>query len=236
MRVYGTMRATAVSVALLIGAAAQADAAPIANGSFENGFAGWDAIGRAFVITGDIAPTDGSYHVLMDTAGQPHVPFDSTGATRGDILGFFGVASGLDGFVEGSAVSQAINVSAGQTLLFDFNFLSAEGADPLPANDAAFLFADGQFFKLADVLTAAFGPADPLDGMAATGYQPFGYTFTTGGPQTIGFAVMDSGDVFVKSELLVDNVRVQIDAPATLPVLVAALAMAGRFRRRRPPA
>lgn len=129
---------------------------------------------------------------------------------------FLGQPSGtIDGLgngnaTEGSAIKQTFAASAGQTVTFDWNFLTNEATPNTPFNDFAFVSVRplGGTSTLADT-NSRF----PLLGNNAqfndeTGYNTFSYEIPTTGTYTLGLGVVDVGDTIVNSGLLVDNVNV----------------------------
>ena len=140
-------------------------------------------------------------------------------------------------FTTGSAISQdSIDVSAGMTMSFDFALATQEasslfGATPQP--DAAFLFADGQFHKLA-LATEVTPPALLFNQEVSDGYSAFEYTFQNSGPQTIGLVVFNYDNSSAASRLFVDNIEfAAVPLPASLPLFVAGLMGLGWISRRR---
>lgn len=171
-----------------------------------------------FAISSGLTAVDNS--ILVD---------DGNGGSKVGGPSFFGF---------GSAISQDIgNVSVGLTMTFDVTFSTAEltqfGSSSAP--DAAFLFADGVFhllFSAGDIPV----PAVLLGQDVVTSKIGESYTFTTAGPQTIGFAVFDIDSSFGESRLYVDNLQLEFAAvplPASLPLFIAGLAGLGWISRRR---
>jgi hypothetical protein len=109
------------------------------NGSFETGdFSSWDTAGSTSIETAEfgVGPTDGTYQALL-TNGYSSM-------SDADLETFLGLAEGsLDGLgngdaTEGSAIKQTIAVQAGDTLTFDWDFLTNEGMSSY-FNDFAFV-------------------------------------------------------------------------------------------------
>ncbi|MEC4882223.1 MAG: hypothetical protein SAL70_12910 [Scytonema sp. PMC 1070.18] len=185
----------------------------ILNGGFETGnFTNWSTIGTAFVDKSDfgIFPPEGTYSALLITGaaedGELNVFSDS------DIESFLGLKSGtLDALIEkngieGSAILQTFTAKAGDTLSFDWNFLTNEASDTEIFNDFAFITINGEVFKLADTFSSLFSSsANEFD--SETGFQAFSYTVSTDGIFTLGFGVLDAGDTMMSSGLSIDNVK-----------------------------
>ena len=142
--------------------------AGVMNGGFESGAfgPGWTSIGATdvkSVATFAGTPTgSGTFHALMDTStsGGPN-----GGGAVSDVAleTFLGLAVGtLDALsagdvTEGSAIKQTLTVSAGDSLSFDWNFLTNEDT-PDFFNDMAFYsITDGTGAVLiADTFSAGF--------------------------------------------------------------------------------
>jgi hypothetical protein len=255
--------------------------AQIANGSFETGFVDWSAIGGAAVTdsTFGVNPTVGFNQAFLTT--------DSTGMTGvgpngteniGPSVSASSIASGLNlsastlnnivpqtTAIDGSAISQSINVTAGQTLIFNYNFLTAE--DPAASsygaaynNDFSFFTLNGNAYELADSYgTNSTGTITPNpngiepnagDYLMQTGYQTYDFKFATAGTYTLGFGVVDGlspntdGGNDIASALLVDNVYLQNPVAAapeagtfaqTALLLIAGGALLSVMRGRKQP-
>jgi hypothetical protein len=196
------------------------------NEGFENGdFSFWQTIGTATVITtyAGFNPTEGNLMAKLDagTAEQFQVegflgiPFDSSRT----------ISSGFNnGFVAGgSALKRVVDVFAGETLAFDFNFLGLQEA--LPFNDFA-------FFSVVPGLAMPGGQKQPggtngpilltdvahTGNQSASGWMTQTFTFTEAGTYTLGIGVFNQGDnaSSANSNLLVDNLR-PISAPGVVP-------------------
>ncbi|MEC4818323.1 MAG: hypothetical protein SAK29_34385, partial [Scytonema sp. PMC 1069.18] len=155
-------------------------------------------------------PPEGTYSALLITGaaedGELNVFSDS------DIESFLGLKSGtLDALIEkngieGSAILQTFTAKAGDTLSFDWNFLTNEASDTEIFNDFAFITINGEVFKLADTFSSLFSSsANEFD--SETGFQAFSYTVSTDGIFTLGFGVLDAGDTMMSSGLSIDNVK-----------------------------
>ena len=225
------LRAT-FALAALFGIGGSATAG-IVNGSFEDGFSGWNRIGSTSIrtITFGSGPTDGLQQALLSTAaGRPVADQSSIETFLGLTAGSLDTVSGGNP-IHGSAISQTINVSAGAVLSFDFNFLTDEDT-PGSFNDFAFWTLSDSANLLADT-TSAF-VFSPTVFSEETGYGTFSYTFTTGGTYLLGFGVMHEEDFGVDSGLLVDNVFATPE-PSTLGMwgILGFAAAGGHWWRKR---
>jgi hypothetical protein len=197
---------------------AQFTVSVINNPSFETGdFTGWTTLGNDTIKTSayGTGPTDGVYDALITGGGIAVATIES----------FMGVAAGsLNGLgngttFDGSALKQTINVSAGQTLKFDWNFLTNEQTSSTnPFNDFAFVSlkptsGSGFLATLASTHTPGFVAAPPQTGFASmTGFKTFSFTFTTGGSYVLSVGAVNVGDTAFPSGLLVDNFRITTGA------------------------
>src|SRR5271163_2319836 len=110
--------------------------------------------------------------------------------------------------MNGSAIMQSITVTAGETLSFDFNFLTnapSPASNPLGALDPFAFVTQPVLTDFADnfsMLTAA----PPLSGfLYQTGLQAFTETFSTGGSYMFGLGVVDVTTDQYSSALAVSN-------------------------------
>ena len=234
--------------------------AQVLNPSFEltPNFLDWTVTGAASIETSAYdpgsPPTNGIKYALLTndaTSGSVSV------STLESALGYAsGTLTGLgDGTVkDGSAISQTFHGTAGQTLTFDWDFLTNQ-LDPTLIthnDDFAFWSISGVPSIIADVFTGNFlspeGSSQSQDYLDETGFThslPVSYTFPTTGMYTLDFGVVNVNAESVASGLLVDNVQIAssvVPPPGTpepgalalfagLGVTVAAK-MASRRRRR----
>ena len=110
---------------------------------------------------------------------------------------------------EGSAITQTFNVNAGDTLSFNYRFLTNEGS----LLDYAFYTINGVKFNLAQVANAT-NPSSPFQ--FETGLLTGNHLFSASGSVTLGFGVVDIGDFSATSALDIDNVTITLPEPATL--------------------
>ena len=173
------------------------------NTGFETGdFTDWNTFGDASVQTSfnDTLPTEGVYQAVLTS--------DAGSISDAELEAGLGLITGaLDGLgngnaTEGSAIELTpIDVTVGDTLTFDWDFLTGEFTGPNAFyNDFAFIsIVDESGSTLfTDTLDSASLGATP-------GYETFNYTFDTAGTFTVSFGVLDVQDTAVASTLLVDN-------------------------------
>jgi len=197
---------------------------------FESGdFTGWTTTGDTSVETADFGsdPTEGTFQGLVTTFGGS--------ISSADLETFLDVAPnslnslGNDNPIEGSAIKVQFTANGGETISFDWNFLTNEtdfDADPASFNDFALVtlttaselgdtgFPDG---------TASGLIASPTIFADETGFQSFSTTLPTGGIYTLGIGVLDVGDTTFDSGLLVDNVSITTPTPINgAPVSLSA--------------
>lgn len=249
---------------ILVFSASTAHAAVI-NPGFESGdFTGWSSIGEV-LIAGPLAgsvPSSGPgtvYDADGNVVSPGAVTFTGTGnyqallgtgidssdpdpVSAGLVESFFGLPAGtfvlMSGNVpaDGSGIKQDITVNAGDTLSFDWSFITNRTpANPL--NDFAFFTVGPTALKLADTFYPEFFQADLLD--FTTGVRTFTYSFPSAGLYTIGVGVIETtgGDT---SALLFDNVRLttsgvpstNVPEPATFFLVLTGAILGSRLNRR----
>lgn len=213
--------------------------AAVVNGSFEDpnaGF-GYEREGLAGIVDSGfgVNPTDGSFQALLRT-GDGGV--GNTGATVAELATFLSItpadiAAVAPNAFNGSALSQVITVNALDTLTFDWNFLTAEGAGN-PQDTAFFSLgptgAPPTFF-LANPANAAGGPVGIF--ARQTGYAGYSYQFADAGNYVLGFGVVNVTDAFGPSALLIDNIKVTAVPEPTALAGLGLLGLSLTFRRRR---
>ncbi len=208
--------------------------AVVINPGFETGdLTGWASIGDVSIVdsTFGSGPSEGTFQALLTTgAGAVGVA---------DLEGFLGVESGAlstfsgETVTQGSAIKQTVTVTPGETLSFDFNFLTDEIDAPGVFNDLGFAIVNSTF----DVLADTFSPLIPSTTIFddETDFQNFlNGPFILGDTFTVAFGVVDVGDTVFDSALLVDSsASTAVPEPATLSFLGIALIGAGFAARRR---
>ncbi|MEQ9370686.1 MAG: S8 family serine peptidase [Coleofasciculus chthonoplastes F3-SA18-01] len=178
---------------------------PFFNFGFENGdFTNWTTIGNTTIETNSIGsnPTDGNYQAFIT---------NSVGSVSDtDMEQFFGLTAGaLDNLgngdiIEGSGLQfQPIKVQVGDSISFDWNFITNEENSSSFSDFGFVSITSGVLSELADTnsnfsrFTGSFG--------SQTDYGTFTHQFTESGIFTIGVGLMDAGDSYVDSGLLIDN-------------------------------
>ncbi|WP_218082035.1 PEP-CTERM sorting domain-containing protein [Anthocerotibacter panamensis] len=223
------------ALALLPAAAVQA--ATFVNPGFETGtFSGWQTIGNTSIASSSVGsgPPEGTSQALLSTAG-------TTPALANPLEFFLGLPAfslnslGNGSVVEGSAIQQTFTATAGELLSLQWNFLS-DDVGAASNNDFAFISING-LSTLANTATASFfSSATAFD--FETGFQTFSFVIPTTGTYTLGLGVVDVGDRFIASALLVDNIRftaAAVPEPATvLGIAGFGSLIAGSWRKRRP--
>ncbi len=212
-----------------------AHAAPT-NGNFETGdLTGWTSIGLTGAATSSIGvtPTEGTYQAYVDNTGNGTVGANIIAAALGlsgpDIL-----ALGAGAPTVGSAIYQDVSVSAGDTLYFDWNFITDE-LDELPQyNDFAFFSVDSAAFLLASRNSSTYDTVSPPLGFdGQTDWSTQTYTFTSSGTVRLGFVSFDVYDAGHDSWLLLDAMIIPAPEPSTLALLAAGLPVGLFLLRRR---
>jgi VCBS repeat-containing protein len=168
-----------------------------------------------------ILPLEGSYLTVLNTDGATQASMETfLGLDQGELDQWAQQDSQAPGYnnslsgnaTSGSAAVIQIEVVAGQTVSFDWNFIAS---DYMPYNDYAIVTINGEIYgELSDVLALQNEQGD----VTSTGWQTFTYTATESGTLTIGIADIDVGDQVVDSHLLIDNVRVGVSGDAGEPI------------------
>ena len=206
----------------------------VVNGDFNTGSftPGWETLGTTSIEDSSfgIAPPSGmTYHALMQTDQG------TTGASAAALESFLGLAPNSlssQGVTEGSAIRQTLFVNAGDTLSFDWNFLTDQYPGSVDNNDFAFFTLGGTLITLADTFTPSV-PSLFSPFARETQYTSFTYTAPSTGGYTLGFGVVDVGDSAVNSGLLVTNVvNTPVPEPLTLFGSLAALGFLAKARRQ----
>ncbi|MDJ0553212.1 MAG: trypsin-like serine protease [Microcoleaceae cyanobacterium MO_207.B10] len=194
----------------------------IENGSFEKGFSGWSTIGASTIQNSNfgITPSDGDFNALILN--------DLLAVSDYQIEDFLGLPlyslvdlSPTGSFpAQGSAIKQTFQAKAGDTLTFDFNFLTDEFTPDEIYNDFYFVSISGL-----DILADTFSPF--VDSatifVEETEYQSFSYVIPETGTYTLGLGVIDAEFPGILSGVLIDNVKLSsVPEPGTILGLFAS--------------
>jgi hypothetical protein len=187
--------------------------AAIINGGFETGdFTGYTTTGDASIKTAafGITPPEGTHQALI-TNNAPAVAASAVET----FLALPATTLTAAGATNGSAFKQTFTLNAGDTLSFQWNFLTSEfGPDP-DFNDFGFYTLNGVLTRLADTLSPLVA-APPATGFVnQTGYATVTLTGLAAGSYTLGFGVVNVTDTFIASGLLVDNLLLTPRGPTT---------------------
>ena len=223
------------------------------NGNFETGnLNGWSSAGDVKAVA--VATGIGFQAVLTNAAKTNQDDFPaSTGALN--VSGVdplaVGSISGLDGFLnlssylvangtslldlaslsatEGSAISQSINLSAGETLSFLWDFATADNVE----GDYAFVLINGQKAVLANLLNSNPNASlmNPL--ISNTGQQLYSFTAIASGAYAVAVGLVDVNDFGSSSMLTVGEFAVSaVPEPSQWAAIVAGLFLVSRFVKR----
>jgi hypothetical protein len=217
--------------ALLLGSSI---ALAIPNGGWEFGSnLGWSTIGSTPVKTAafGITPTQGVHMGHIETTGN----FTAGAPAVAAALGLTGPAIaglGQGSPINGSAIYRTFLISAGQTLSFNWNFVSDELTETPTFNDFAFMTINsGTPSLLASRNTSTWNFVSPPPGFdAQTNWAGYSQTFAVGGSYTFGFAALNVGDAGHNSALLLDNFQL---SPVPEPTTAALVVSGAVFLRRK---
>jgi len=207
--------------------------AVVINQGFETGdFTGWDTIGDVSVVDGSFGsgPPNGTFQALLST-GDDAVDVDELEAFL-DVAPGTLTALGGEFVTSGSAIKQTVTVDPGETLAFDFNFLT----DEIPAlgevNDFGFAIVNSGFNLLADTFSTLVPSSTVF--VDETAFQAFlEGPFVFGDTFTLAFGVVDVDDTVANSGLLVDASATAVPEPAALGLVGLALIGMGAMTRQR---
>ncbi|WP_447970447.1 PEP-CTERM sorting domain-containing protein [Nitrospira sp. M1] len=241
-------------------------ALPLSNGGFETGSLNhWQTLGLVNVETSVFGsgPKQGNSQVFLNT--EDGTSMDT--ASINHIEAFLGVSQGLVdsihpapgpsfGAKDGSAIKQDFHASAGETLSFQYNFLTSDGlwgggVDPDASRDVSFVTLTGPNMSLGKILSNTLDiPNAPEETLVSinpfrssptpfnleTGFRHVSLVLPTDGNYTVGFGVVNSGFVGASSGLLVDQVSTTpsqpVPEPSTILLLTSGLIGLATWHRR----
>ncbi|MBD2440585.1 PEP-CTERM sorting domain-containing protein [Nostoc sp. FACHB-110] len=233
-RNYSTLLAITAGLISLPTAFISAPAyAGLRNGSFETGdFTGWSTTGNTSIKTASFGsqPKQGNFQALVSTTA------DGRTATPGELEDFLGLEpfslDNINGPIfSGSALQQEFSAVAGQTLSFNWNFLTNEASQSPNFNGFAFVKINKSTQKLADTFSTLI-PSSTFF-VSETGYRTFSYTIPTTGNYSLGIGVATVGDAFGGFGILVDNAALVPEPGSVVGLVAIASASLGNTLRRR---
>ncbi|GEM_PF-4910660 len=113
---------------------------------------------------------------------------------------------GFDPAFEGSGIRDSFGFMAGDTISFDYNFMTDELLPEL-ADDYAFVSVGGSITRLDHVLGSnPLSASYPYE--QETGYLSFSHTTLETGTLDFGIGIVDAFDEFIDSGLLIDNIKI----------------------------
>jgi hypothetical protein len=205
--------------------------AQLVNGGFETGnAAGWGIAGQAGARNASfgVTPTYGAWAGYLENTGNGTV-------LAGDMEIALHLPTGtVTNFVSGTPTRgtvmwQNVTVSAGQTLVFDWNFMSDELNEASIYNDFSFFSVVGatsavtDSFLIASRNSSSFTLGGPAGFDGLTGWSTTTYTFTASDTYRIGFGVMNVTDGGHNSAMMLDGITVPEPGIASLIGVFAVL-------------
>lgn len=212
--------------------------AAVTNGGFAgNSLTGWSTLGDVTTASGGAFLTTASLE-FQDDFTEDAGTFNASGTSAYDVAsGGFEAFAGLnagdldspDFAYEGSLLKQTFNVNAGDTLSFNWNMFTNEGA---AGADYSFVAINGALTTLA---TASNASVASVPYSFSTGASVFSQTFASASSVTLAFGVVDLGDYGVTSALWLDNVALTaaVPEPETYAMLLAGLGFIVASSRRK---
>ncbi|NES23854.1 MAG: hypothetical protein F6K41_34295, partial [Symploca sp. SIO3E6] len=195
---------------------------------FESGdFTDWTTIGETSVETADFGsgPTEGTFQALVTSGGVSVTDanletfLEAAGGSLDDL--------GIGDATEGSAIQITFVAEAGDTLSFDWNFLTDELDQAAIFNDFSFLTLTSPSGETSTSIITTRSSTPVGTGVAGfdgeTGFQTSSIPISANGTYTIGIGVVDVADAVVDSAILVDNVSITTPTPINgAPVSLSA--------------
>ncbi len=222
--------------ALLAASTVRAD---VVNGGFETGTTGWSIAGQgtAHDASFGVTPTHDTWAGYIENTGNGTIPAATMESLlhlpTGTVTGYVSGAPTV-----GTVMWQNVSVTAGQTLTFDWNFMSDElNEDPIYDDFAFFsIFGATAGFQTAPMLasrnSSSFTPGGPVGFDGTTGWSTVTYNFTITDTYRIGFGVMNVTDGGHNSALMLDGISIP-DLPEPSSLAVFALSAPLILRRHR---
>ncbi|MGB7439681.1 MAG: filamentous hemagglutinin N-terminal domain-containing protein [Coleofasciculaceae cyanobacterium] len=196
--------------------------------SFESGdFTDWTTIGNASIETAAFGsgPTEGTFQGRVTSAGGSvgDANLETFLAAPAGSLD----AVGNGNVTQGSAIQVTFAGQEGDTISFDWNFLTDELDQNARFNDFSFitLTAPGSPTSVSVLTTRSSTPIGTgvagFDG--ETGFQSSTIPLPANGNYTLGVGVVDIADQVVSSAVLIDNLALTTPAPTSgAPVTLSA--------------
>ncbi len=241
IQIHGLERAAKILLLMAVCAVATPSLsnADVTNGGFETGdLTGWTlaGFGQATGSGIGVTPTEGSFQGYIQTTGNLTALAPAVAASLG-LAGPAIAGLGAGTPVNGTGISQNVTVAAGDTLSFNWNFLTDELTELPMYNDFGFFSVSGSAFLLASRNSSTYNVVSPPAGFEGqTGWMTQSYTFPSAGTYSIGFGVFNVGDAGFDSALVLDAISIPVPEPAsaTLSALgLIGLAVCGWRRRNR---
>jgi hypothetical protein len=187
--------------------------ATLVNRGFESGnFNGWTTLGTTSIETTTFGSgsTEGNSQALLSTGGATFNGsiVEKFLALEDESLNNFGKGE----VTKGSAIQQKFTAKAGDTLSFDWNFLTNEILPPVSFSDFSFASITSSdnsvssLLELADV-TDTTSEFSLTEFFQETGFRTFSLKLPTTATYTLGLGIIDVGDSDLDSGLLVDNFK-----------------------------
>lgn len=205
------------------------------NGGFESGdLSNWGSLGSAqassgmdYGFAGAVLPDSGNWAAqLMAGAADPA----SIAQQMSIDLGTLNASNEETIAGNGTLIWQSVFASAGEVLRFRWNFV---GYDDLPFDDWAFYGVQFESGATAITRLASVGTVgSALGTVVISGWTTLQVPITQTGNYTIYFGVLNGADNLFPSEFWLDGAESEVPEPATLALLLPAMAAMFLFRRQ----